>query len=186
MRERLFKKPRKAKLIYLVICEGETEKEYVECLKRHFRLPVTIKTKVSGNSLTHRLVKQYIAELNVSGPSEYMVYYVYDGDVKIITDRLKTLPGTAIISNPCIELWFLLHIKEHTGCCDAQQMVKLLRNADSRWKNYSKGFLRSEQIQMLLDKYHLASERARKLDGNQNPSSNMFEFIEILENNKNC
>lgn len=56
MRERRFKKSRQPKKVFLVVCEGETEEEYVNMLKRHYRLPIAIKTKVSGNAVNLRLI----------------------------------------------------------------------------------------------------------------------------------
>lgn len=184
MRARKFRKPRQAKKVYLVICEGETEREYVEMLKRHFRVPITIKTKVSGNALNPRLVKQYIAELNVDSAADYDVFYVYDEDVRIVADRLRALPGIAILSNPCIELWFLLHTKDCCRQLDADEIVRLLRNSDPRWHNYSKGTLDSRHTQVLTENYSIASQRARKLSPACNPSSNMYEFIDLLEAQK--
>lgn len=55
MRERRYKKARKPRKVFLVVCEGETEEDYVNILKRHYRLPITIKTKVSGNAVSIRL-----------------------------------------------------------------------------------------------------------------------------------
>ena len=63
MRERRFKKARQPKKVFLVVCEGETEEEYVNMLKRHYRLPISIKTKVSGNAVNPRLVNQYMRYL---------------------------------------------------------------------------------------------------------------------------
>ena len=65
MRERRSKKTRNPKRVFLVLCEGETEKEYVEILKRHFRLPVAIKTKVRGCKINERLINSYVKELGV-------------------------------------------------------------------------------------------------------------------------
>lgn len=184
MRARQFRKPRRPRKIFLVICEGETERDYVEALKRQFRIPVVIKTRISGNTLTPRLVRQYINELNVGCEDEYTVFFVYDADVQVVTERLKSLPGKAILSNPCIELWFLLHVKDHSRYVDAEDVVKLLRNSNPLWSNYSKGVLDSRHLQALMQNVQAASDRAKRLDPSKNPSSNIYEFIDILESQK--
>lgn len=181
MRTRKFKKSRTPRRVFLVICEGETEETYVNILKQHFRLPITIKTKISGNVINKRLVSQYVQELGVSDRDEYQVFYVYDSDVALIVDKLLSLPeGTVILSNPCIELWFLLHQREHNRLRSPKEMVKDLTGCDNVWKNYLKGVLSREQQKVLLSNYELASVRSRKLKWHENPSSNMHQFIEAL------
>ena len=66
----IFKK-RMPRRVFLVICEGDTEETYVEALKQHFRLPIAIKTKVSGNKINARLVAQYIKELGLAKDDDY-------------------------------------------------------------------------------------------------------------------
>ena len=113
MRKRQVTKKKTPHKVFLVICEGETEKTYIETLKRHYRLPIVIKTRVSGTKINQRLVSQYIAELGIDKGDQCHVFFVYDADVDEIVEKLKQLNGTLILSNPCIELWYLLHVKEY-------------------------------------------------------------------------
>ena len=41
-----------------VFCEGETEEEYVNFLKREYRLPIEIITKVAGNKINSRYINE--------------------------------------------------------------------------------------------------------------------------------
>lgn len=184
MRARQFKRSRRARHIYLVICEGETERVYVEALRGYFRVPVMIKTKVSGNTLTPRLVRQYVAELQVDNDDDYTIFYIYDGDVQVVADRLKSLPGNPILSYPCVEMWFLLHMKEHSRHVDSDEVVRLLRSSDRRWSKYAKGVLDSAQLNILLQNHPDASKRAKRLNKGKNPSSDLHEFIDLLESQK--
>lgn len=185
MRTRKFKKSRGARRVFLVICEGETEEAYVNVLKQHFRLPITIKTKISGNAINKRLVAQYVQELGVSDRDEYQIFYVYDSDVVQVVEKLLNLPeGTAILSNPCIELWYLLHHREYNRLRSSKEIVKDLTDCDNVWKNYSKGFLSREQQKVLLSNFEFAISRSRKLKWHENPSSNMHQFIEALKAEK--
>lgn len=185
MRTRKFKKTRVPRRVFLVICEGETEEAYVNILKRHFRLPITIKTKISGNAINKRLVAQYVQELGVSDRDEYQIFYVYDSDVIRIVEKLISLPeGIVILSNPCIELWYLLHHKEYSRLRNSKEIVKDLTDCGNVWKNYSKGFLTREQQKVLLSNCEVAMARSRRLKWHENPSTNMHQFIEALKAEK--
>lgn len=112
MRERINKKKRHPHRTFLVICEGETEQAYIEALKRQYRLPIAIRTKVSGNNIKERLVRQYLNELGLVDCDEYRIFYIYDCDVECIVTKLNKLEGTLILTNPCIELWFFTAFRE--------------------------------------------------------------------------
>lgn len=183
MRERVSKKTRKSKPVMLVICEGETEREYIELLRRHYRLPITIKTKVIGNRINSRLVAQYVNELGVGSKAECMVFFVYDADVLAVVEKIKSIDGTLLLSNPCIELWFLLHLQDHRKPIDAIEVVKKLKSSHSDWHSYGKGSLTLPQERILIDNTALACRRGENLQGN--PSSDLYRFIAILEKVKN-
>ncbi len=180
MRTRKYKKARTPRRMFLVICEGETEEAYVNLLKRHYRLPITIKTKVAGNSISSRLVAQYLKELDVT-PEECSVIYVYDADVRLVLEKILSLPGTVIASNPCIELWFTLHIKDYSSPLSSEETVKKLYQAHPLWKSYAKANLTPDQGRHLIDNMRVAALRAQKLKWPLNPSSNMYEFLSMLE-----
>lgn len=184
MRERRYKKTRRAHRMFLVICEGETEEAYIKLLRNHYRLPIAIKTKVLGNRVTGRLVKQYINELGVS-EEDCQLVYVYDGDVVEITERIRQIEGKAVISTPCIELWFALHATECRHPYSSVEIVKCLVGSNPVWDSYVKGILSKEQSTLLLDYKEAAINRARSLPWPHNPSSNMHEFLELLEREKN-
>lgn len=185
MRERKLKKIYTPRRVFLVVCEGETEREYVEALKRRFRLPVAIKTKVSGNQINARLIKEYVRELGLLSKDEYHVFYIYDSDVKSIVDKLRQLEGTLILSNPCIELWFMLHSSEHNRATTSDEMVRRLKQSHSAWAHYSKGYLSNDQLNLLFGHVDEAATRARLLDWPENPSTNAYKLIDALNEAKN-
>lgn len=184
MRERRFKTKRLPRKVYLVICEGETEKIYVENLRRHYRLPVTIKTKVSGNSINRRLIDQYINELGIDNDDDYSIFYIYDADVQCVADKLMTLSGEVILTNPCLELWYVLHAVDHKKSNSSDNVLKILNSSHPAWRGYVKGRLTQDQAQLLINNHGLATDRAKKLQWPQNPSSNMWMFLEALEKSK--
>lgn len=184
MRERRFSQKQKPRQLFLVICEGDTEKEYIEHLKFEYRLPITIKTKVSGNRINSRLVAQYIKELDVNIGDACEVFFVYDADVREVVAKLNSLPGTLLLSNPCIEFWFLLHCKNWRRPIEAAEAVRMLKGSHSVWNSYAKGILSDAQNNFLKANRGDAMTRAQHLPYNANPSSNIHEFIQLLENAK--
>ena len=181
MRERRFRKTRKPHKVFLVVCEGETEEEYINMLKRHYRLPIAIKTKVSGNAVSTRLVNQYIKELGLTKDDACRVFLVYDADVDCIVEKLLNIPGKLILSNPSIELWYLLHSKDCRRYVQSDFIHKELLASHPIWSSYVKGRLGMEQQRFLLANQKEAVVRAGKMNWPANPSSNMYDFIKALE-----
>lgn len=184
MQRRRYKKERPIHEMYLVFCEGKTEKEYVEALKRHYRLPITVKTKVSGADINQRFVNQCVKELQLPPGQECRIFYIYDADVKAVVEKLQSLDGTLILSNPCVELWFLLHSREWVKRIEAGDMVRMLMQSSGCWKTYRKGCFSAEQQKRLIEGIPEATERARRMKFPANPSSNVYIFIEALERAK--
>lgn len=185
MRTRRFSRPVRPRKVFLVLCEGETEKAYIELLKRYYHLPIVIKTKVSGAGINERLVKQYVKEISIDKTDICRVFYVYDCDVEAVRDKIVKLDGTAILSNPCIELWFMLHANDHRSNVSSNTIVKHLQSSHPVWHSYCKGRITSEQACHLLSHCAEAAKRAAKLAWPGNPSSNMSVFIDALETDKN-
>lgn len=183
MRERKAKKIRYPHKIILVICEGETEKNYVETLRWHYRLPITIKSKVMGNKINNRLVSQFVKELSPDNPADVILFYMYDADVDVIVEKLKKLTGTPLISNPCIELWYLLHGRIHSRAINSKEALSCLISSEP-WKEYKKGELNSTQKQFLLANKGIASTRAKELKESHNPSTNIYLLLDILDKMK--
>lgn len=172
--------------VFLVICEGETEKEYVELLKQRYRLPILIKTKVTRTSVNQRLVTQYLSEVGLEKGDNHHVFFVYDADVDCIVEKLKKLDGILILSNPCVEVWFILHIKDYRKPNDSCRIVDELRSAHPIWASYMKGRFTSDQIKCLNENRDIAIERVKRMDPSGNPASNMYILLEELERASNC
>lgn len=185
MRERVNKRIKTPKRVILAICEGETEDCYVNLLRRHYRLPIIIKSKIAGNKVNSRLVKQYVREIGLPADYEVAVFYFYDMDVKNLVQTLNTLPGNAILSNPCIELWFLLHGVNQGGWISSDDIIRKLQNSSSEWLQYKKGSLSLNQQYFLISNIDNAVKRAKSLKFPANPSTKFHEFIKVLEAEKN-
>lgn len=184
MRQRIKRTGRSVRKVFLVICEGETEKTYIELLKRYYRLPVIIKTKVSGNRINSRLLNEYLKELGLESNADYKVFFVYDMDIEEIVKRLCRMNGISILSNPCVELWFHLHSDTVSRITGSREIVKKLCITNKIWGNYNKGYLSSQQEIYLLSHIGDACIRAKDMKWPDNPSTNFHELISIFEKEK--
>lgn len=177
-RKRVKRKRRKMNPTYWVFCEGETEVAYVNFLKSYFRLPsIHIKAKVKGNSINQNYIDQYLkGEFTTS---KDQVFLLYDIDAPKMFDRLcKIEDCELLISNPCIEFWFLMHYKNHKAFCKEAFCIKEMKNRNGE---YRKGVIDEQLAEKLSDKMDKASERAKALISPNNPSSTLYRFVELLK-----
>ena len=181
MRKRICKKKKSPKRIILAICEGETEAAYLDLLRQHYRLPIEIKYKITGNKINKRLVNKYVDELGLQRLEDCLLFYIYDMDVINIISVLNNLEGQAILSNPCLELWFLLHSTSYNRSVSSEEVLTTLKKSSDIWKNYKKGKFSREQRKHLIANLNTAVSNAKRLTDFENPSSNMHILIDALE-----
>ncbi|MEO1416622.1 MAG: RloB family protein [Bacteroidota bacterium] len=169
---------RKIKPVLYVFCEGETEEAYVNLLKSYFRIPsLIIHSKIAGNNIHSSKIKNY--KQGRPTHEKDQDFLLYDLDVPHIAKHLKSLENvTLLVSNPCIEFWFLLHEKDQQSpvntqfCCD--EVFK-------RNKIYQKGKLNEKLKVKLIEKMPKAVKRAKALETYQNPSSTIYRLIDLLQ-----
>ena len=89
------------------------------------------------------------------------------------------------LSNPCFELWLILHYEDQTAHIErreAQRRARRLGAIDAK-------HLLPDNIEALLSGYHTARQRAQQLrqrhiandsDPHENPSTNVWELIDRL------
>jgi hypothetical protein len=88
------------------------------------------------------------------------------------------------ISNPCIELWFLLHFAEQTAYVDRRQASRLAK----RYTAGGKG-LTPDTLETLRESFDIARERAIRLEEKHrgdgtlapgNPSSGVWRLVDSI------
>ncbi len=180
-RKRTVSKERRINPHYWVFCEGDTEKAYICYLRSKYRVYIEIIPKISGSSIN----KRFISDSKKGKPihDKDLNFLLYDADDPNITEKLneliKTAPDTKLLlSNPCIELWFLLHYDNQTRSLSSLDCRNQLRQYN---KTYKKGDLNRPLKKILDENEKRACSRGKKLMCFENPSSNIFEFIAILE-----
>lgn len=162
---------------YFVFCEGETEVAYVEMLRAHYRLPIHIIPKRTLLNVTPALISR--CKANYVETKHDMTFLMYDLDVPSVLSRLQKIPGAILLcSNPCVELWLLLHYTDQRAEIGSADCVSRL---SGYIKQYRKGKLSIEDKLSLMDNVTIASKRAKKLSPYKNPSTTIYELIEELD-----
>lgn len=168
---------------FWVFCEGKTEEEYIAYLRQKYRVAsIEIISKVSGSKISEKFINNY--KKGKFTHNKDIDFLVYDSDVPDILKRLKSIDSVRLItSNPSIELWFLLHYKSQKASVTTDKCITELCNRNRN--EYKKGVIDKILKEKLDSKCNEAIGRAKELTEFENPSSNMYKFIEILEEVKN-
>jgi hypothetical protein len=166
---------------FWVFCEGKTEKAYVEYLRAKYRLPVKIIPEITGSKISDKLISSHLSKKEKHPKDK--IFLMYDGDVETVLERLlKITKGKLLASNPSIELWFLLHYKNQTANITEADCIRQLSNRNRNI--YKKGVIDNKLKNRLEGKQQEACDRTKQTVLFGNPSTNIFEFIEELENMK--
>lgn len=162
---------------FFVFCEGETEEAYICYLRSKYRLPVSIDTKIAGNRITEKYIENY-KKNKITHPKDKN-YLMYDLDVPEMLERLNTIKNvTLLCSNPCFELWYLLHLQGQSATVTSAECIRKLKN---HLPNYAKGLFDNSLKKVIEEKQDKAVSRASKLSPFNNPSSHIFELIKDME-----
>lgn len=106
---------------------------------------------------------------------------MYDMDVPAINNKLMTCKAKLLLSNPCFEIWLLLHAKNQKAVLSSDAVLKELKKSAPVWHNYNKALYTDTQKAFLKEHLGEAICRAKALKDFQNPSSQIYKLLEILE-----
>ncbi|GHS92828.1 hypothetical protein FACS1894203_5410 [Bacteroidia bacterium] len=170
----------KGKLIkptFFVFCEGETEETYVKHLRSLYRLPIEIDPKIAGNRITDKYIANHKNHKTVHPKDK--TFLIYDSDVKVVLEKLKKIKNAYLLcSNPCFELWYLLHFANQNAELTSGECVsKLINNV----RHYQKGNLDDKLKEKLCENKAEAIKRAQSLPNFNNPSTSIYKFVEELD-----
>lgn len=167
--------------IVLVICEGETEENYNNLMKKWYKFPVRIVSRIEGTKITQALVDKHERGLKISAKDKVDTFLMYDMDVPAINEKLMVCKAELLLSNPCFEIWLLLHAKEQKSALSSEAVLKELKKSASVWNSYNKSVYTDTQKTFLREHLKDAVDRAKALKDFQNPSSRIYRLLEILE-----
>lgn len=167
--------------IALVICEGITEVEYLNLIKKWYKSPVRIVSHIEGTRITQNLVDKHTRELKISAFDKVDTFLMYDMDVPAINNKLMSCKAKLLLSNPCFEIWLLLHAIEQRTALSSDSALKKLKKSAPVWHNYNKALYTDTQKAFLKKHLGEAVSRAKALREFQNPSSQIYKLLEMLE-----
>jgi len=179
-RKRQASRGKKIKPTFFVFCEGKTEELYIKYLKSKYRIPFEIDTQIAKNKIKESYIRNY--KKNKFTHKKDKTFLLYDIDAPMMLNKLLAIKDiTLLASNPCIELWYLLHYKNQNASIDCKFCNKELTK---RNRGYVKTVLDTKLEGHLDDNQLKAINRAKKLTHYNNPSSTIYLLIEELENVK--
>ncbi len=125
-----------------------------------------------------------------------IIYFVFDRDKHTTYDNtldmIKELDikAYAITSNPCFELWYLLHFKYNTrSFSDCGELIKELKK-EPEFNDYRKGDKDCRFFEKIQSKIQCAIENSEKLSKDKdilgkkhhrNPTTYVYELVECFE-----
>jgi hypothetical protein len=183
--------------IILIVCEGKrTEPEYFRGFARACHNP-RIRIRIAPeHGVPKTLVdsaKRHKKEAEVDARRQRDENMAYDAvwcvfdvdDHPNLPDARQMARDNGIdlaISNPCFELWLLLHFRESPGMQPRETIGKLL---SSHVPGYDKGV----EYTTFSEGYRQAVERAKRLDNlaesasdsGRNPTTGVYKLTEIIQ-----
>lgn len=185
--------------VFLLVCEGKkTERTYFNRFRtrgNNLRI-LTPDTKSTDpqNLVEFAIVQKNVLGLDVdSGDRAWCLFDVDENSKKGIQKAVEKAEANgivAIVSNPCFEVWFLLH---HTECNASLTSREIMEQLKSFIPDYEKSY---DVFDLLTCNQHLAIQRARKLmdshikeglkefDVESNPSTNVHSVVTSILNHK--
>jgi hypothetical protein len=178
----------------VVFCEGvASEPDYIRGLKRleHIRRNAAIKIEIDPGSGVPLTLVERAVDRKRSDDEVDEVWCVFDVEAPQPhphLDRALVLAqdnGIRLaLSNPCFELWLILHFEERTA-------FMLTKDAESRSRHLEGRSGKRLEPAAYMPHRHIAVQRARSLterhdrDGTafpkDNPSSSMYAFLESVD-----
>lgn len=186
---------RKPKQRILVVCEGSvTERQYIHALRRHARNRA-IRVDVAGGAGAPLTVVEVAVRRRSEGDKEArrerdgarwdQVWCMFDVDEHPRLDEARALAQAngirLAVSNPCVELWALLHFREHHAHIERGKLRALLQEHMPR---YDKAF----DFAKMHPGYGEAKRRAEQLDREaedagapgRNPTTGVYALTRVI------
>ncbi len=193
---------RKLSRIILIVCEGEkTESNYFRQFRTRnsgvrIEIPKTNSTDpINLVSFTKKMIKEYDLDFE-KGDSAWCIFDVDHHHDKILEKAVNNANKTninAIISNPCFELWYLLHFQYTTrGFNNSDELISVL---ERKIPGYLKNGDYNTLLCQRLDKAYIHADKLVKYQLNQrrhlhlresNPVTKVQELVRVLQGISCC
>lgn len=183
---------RQYRRIIRVLTEGKvTEPGYIRMLERRYLdVKIEIDPKDTGVPLTLvRLAREYQKQNKKRNPAYDEIWCIFDIDqhpnIEQAIQEARDSGIHVVISNPCFELWLVLHYRDQTRHIDGQAIQSL-----SKKLGITDGKKIIDEAQgELLAKLDEARLRAKDLENMhqrngskswENPSSQVWRFVDLF------
>ena len=177
------KQPRGKKMnpTFFVFCEGKTEAAYVDLLRRSFRVPVEIIARVSDSNISQPYIDRCKRDRFTTQDDK--TFLMFDLDVPGMLEHLRKIKDAILLlSNPCIEYWFVLHYKDTKKELSSAECLALLKSIDAV---SAKGTFSKAMKKVLIDSIEVAVNRAKEKGAYTNPSSTVHLLTDEIIKYKN-
>lgn len=181
---------------FLVVCEGErTEPEYLRGLNKHFSraiveldIPAEHGVPLTLVKIARRRKENASKEARRTGDDFHaydQVWCAFDIDEHPNVNDAKQLAGAhaidLAISNPCIELWLLLHFRDNPGMRHRHDLQSMMRD-------HVAGYDKGVSFDAYLPGYEEAVQRAQRIEREaeeqgeegRNPSTSIWKLTQAL------
>lgn len=176
---------REARRRLLVVCGAQvTEREYLRGLVAHMANPA-VTVRITTKSCSPSQLVTYAEVQRSLSPTDFDdVWCVFDvdefQDVPSAIAQAKEAGIEVAVSNPCFELWLILHYRAHTS--HAENYRKLLPHLTRHLPHYDKTRL---DFRDFSEGWSEAVARARKLapsgkEHEVNPATGIWTLVERI------
>ena len=167
--------------LIVIATEGEkTEPEYFHCLRsdnRHTtsRIHIEILPKVNSESSPRQVLNQLNEYKKSKQLNKYDTLWMVidkdrwsDTDLNYVSKECQNNDYRLILSNPCFEIWLLLHLKDLADYNDTEMNCICCNKASIKRKirEFIRTFSNNDSIEMplFMDKVHKAISHAKRVD----------------------
>jgi hypothetical protein len=170
-------KEKQMKPNFFVFCEGKTEIAYIKFLRSLYRVPIQVIPKKGKSNISKDDIEN--SKRDYVTTNQDKTFLMFDLDVAGVLEHLQKIPDAELlVSNPCVELWFLLHYQEQKSKLTSKKCIQKLQ---SFTKDYKKGVLSEEEKNVLAANRDVAIKRAKLLEEYDNPSTTIYRLLELLK-----
>lgn len=170
-------KEKQMKPNFFVFCEGKTEMAYIKFLRSLYRVLIQVIPKKGKSNISKEDIEN--SKRDYVTTNQDRIFLMFDLDVTGMLEHLQKIPDAELlVSNPCVELWFLLHYQEQKTKLTSK---KCLQKMQSVSKDYKKGVLSEEEKNVLAANKDIAIKRAKLLEKYANPSTTIYKLLELLK-----
>lgn len=170
-------KEKQMKPNFFVFCEGKTEIACIKFLRSLYRVPIQVIPKKGRSNISKDDIEN--SKRDYVTTNQDKTFLMFDLDVAGVLEHLQKIPDAELlVSNPCVELWFLLHYQEQKSKLTSKKCIQKLQ---SFTKDYKKGVLSEEEKNVLAVNRDVAIKRAKLLEEYDNPSTTIYRLLELLK-----